>query len=101
MRLYHRLFLLIALAAWGYPIAGWGETPEVQSLDGTWDIVFDHANEGREQRWFHDDHFPHGQKRSIAVLSCWELTEKNYEADRTFRGARLARHRPCCPSTCA
>jgi beta-galactosidase/beta-glucuronidase len=52
---------------------------EVQSLNGTWQIVFDRNNEGRENEWFREKNFPMKQTRDISVPSCWELIEKDYK----------------------
>jgi len=48
-------------------------------LDGTWWIVFDRNNEGRQNEWFREGNFPKEKAREIIVPSCWELTEKDYE----------------------
>ncbi|MEM9227847.1 MAG: sugar-binding domain-containing protein, partial [Verrucomicrobiota bacterium] len=53
---------------------------EVQSLDGEWEIVFDPANEGREQNWSEEAVFSQLEaRRPIEVPSSWELIEKDYE----------------------
>ena len=52
----------------------------VVSLDGTWQIVFDPANEGRRQQWQRQEILStHSAKREISVPSCWETIEKDYE----------------------
>lgn len=72
---------------------------EVASLDGLWQIIFDHKNEGEprpcgrgggeRQSWFKRGSFEaQKQKISIRVPSCWEETEQDYEGvgwySRTF-----------------
>lgn len=57
----------------------------LQSLDGTWQIVFDRQNQGKEKSWMKDAHFPHKQARTIKVPSCWELAEKDYEGVAFYR----------------
>lgn len=49
------------------------------SLDGTWQIVFDDANEGIEGNWYLNEEFSKLDSKPIKVPSCWEETEKNYE----------------------
>jgi len=56
-----------------------------QSLDGTWQIVFDPENVGRTAKWFRTNHFPAAQARDISVPGCWELTEKDYEGVAFYR----------------
>ena len=57
----------------------------MQSIDGTWQIVFDGKNEGRENEWFRRKTFPQKQRREITVPSCWELVEKDYEGVAFYR----------------
>jgi hypothetical protein len=49
------------------------------SLDGTWQIVFDPDNRGRRERWSDPDTFYSQATREIAVPSCWEEIEQDYE----------------------
>lgn len=50
------------------------------SLDGTWQIIFDRDNEGREDGWCQNAKFGEsGAIQEIPVPSCWEMTEKDYE----------------------
>ena len=59
---------------------------EVQSLDGTWEIVFDPANQGRSAGWNVDAKFQQlAERRKIAVPSAWELIEKDYEGVAFYR----------------
>lgn len=56
------------------------------SLDGTWEIIFDHKNEGKEGVWHTDAAFEkHSSKREIQVPSCWEEIEKDYEGVAFYR----------------
>ncbi|TWT84061.1 Beta-glucuronidase [Planctomycetes bacterium CA13] len=62
------------------------ESRELLSLDGTWEIVFDSENEGREANWHHDDIFSQrSNTRPIHVPSCWELIEQDYEGVAFYR----------------
>jgi beta-galactosidase len=61
---------------------------EVKSLDGTWEIIFDHENAGREAEWHLDKVFSaQSTKRNITVPSAWELIEKDYEGVAFYRRA--------------
>ncbi len=56
------------------------------SLDGSWDVIFDHENKGRDADWHTDKAFSrHAALRRIQVPSCWELTEKGYEGVAFYR----------------
>ena len=58
---------------------------DFQSLDGAWQIVFDRNNEGGAKQWVREKNFPREQQREIAVPSCWELIEKDYEGVAFYR----------------
>ncbi|VGO19749.1 glycoside hydrolase family 2 protein [Pontiella sulfatireligans] len=59
---------------------------ETQSLDGAWNIAFDAGNIGREAGWHKGKVFRElDNRREIAVPSCWELTEKDYEGVAFYR----------------
>ena len=59
---------------------------KVLSLDGTWDIIFDDADEGKAAEWFTNDGFESSRlKRDIVVPSCWEAYEKDYEGTAIYR----------------
>ena len=59
---------------------------QVQSLDGTWEIVLDSENEGRESNWHRDDVYSkRSDIRPIQVPSCWELIEQDYEGVAFYR----------------
>ncbi|MCK5369367.1 MAG: hypothetical protein KAQ62_12470, partial [Cyclobacteriaceae bacterium] len=56
------------------------------SLDGTWEIIFDHANVGKEGLWHTDTIFEkQSSKRDIQIPSCWELIERDYEGVAFYR----------------
>lgn len=71
--------LLAATASFIFPVIGNAEGRDFQSLDGGWQIVFDRNNEGGAKQWVREKYFPREQQREIAVPSCWELIEKDYE----------------------
>ena len=59
---------------------------QIQALDGTWDILFDHQNEGRQADWHLNEVFSkQASVRQIEVPSCWELLEKDYEGVAYYR----------------
>ena len=78
------MLLLLSATALFFPNIGIAEGRQVQSLDGTWQIVFDANNEGRDNEWVHKN-FPQEQQRDIAVPNCWELIEKDYEGVAFYR----------------
>ncbi len=56
------------------------------SLDGKWEIIFDHKNVGRDADWRLDKVFSMQRaKRNINVPSCWEEIEKDYEGVAFYR----------------
>ena len=58
------------------------------SLNGDWEIVFDHDNEGAESLWHQNEVFQKlDDKRKIKVPSSWELIEKDYEGVAFYRYA--------------
>ncbi len=85
LRTYSSMLFLLALSLCCYADDGIRES---LSLDGTWRIMFDRNNEGKWNESFREGNFPKGMTREIAVPSCWELTEKDYEGvafySRTF-----------------
>lgn len=63
-----------------------GNARQLQSLDGTWEIIFDHQNQGRQGRWYQQQAFAaHPNRRDISVPGCWELIEKDYEGVAFYR----------------
>ncbi|MBL7186642.1 MAG: hypothetical protein ISS70_09975 [Phycisphaerae bacterium] len=63
-----------------------GNARQLQSLDGTWEIIFDPQNLGRQGRWHQQQVFAaHANRRDIPVPSCWELIEKDYEGVAFYR----------------
>jgi len=56
------------------------------SLDGPWEIIFDHYNEGRSHKLHTTYGFEHhSDKRAITVPSCWEEIEQDYEGVAYYR----------------
>ncbi|MHC4351404.1 MAG: glycoside hydrolase family 2 protein [Planctomycetota bacterium] len=63
-----------------------GDPGRMLSLDGTWEIIFDPENQGRQGRWHKQQVFAaHPGRRDIKVPSCWELIEKDYEGVAFYR----------------
>jgi len=60
-------------------------TRDFKSLNGSWQIIFDRNNEGREKKWTHKDNFPEEGMKDITVPVCWELIEKDYEGVAFYR----------------
>ena len=77
--------LAVGLAAAAPAVAG-VDAREVLPLDGEWGIVFDRADEGRAASWWTND-AAFAAARPIAVPSCWEETEKDYEGVAWYRRA--------------
>jgi len=70
------------------PALAAGETSVRQtlSLDGTWEILFDPDNKGRDGRWHRDKTFSSLEgRRKITVPGCWEEIEKDYEGVAFYR----------------
>ena len=58
------------------------------SLNGNWEIVFDHDNEGAQSMWHQNEVFQKLEdKRKIKVPGSWELIEKDYEGVAFYRYA--------------
>ena len=65
---------------------GPGSAGQLLSLDGTWEIIFDPQNQGRQGRWHQQQIFAaHPSRREISVPGCWELIEKDYEGVAFYR----------------
>ena len=79
--------LLLAWLATLHAAPAAAEARDFQSLDGMWQIVFDRNNEGGAKQWVREKNFPREQMRDIAVPSCWELMEKDYEGVAFYRHA--------------
>ena len=63
-----------------------GNARQEQSLDGKWEIIFDHNNIGRDADWHLDKVFSaQSAKQNITVPSCWEEVEKDYEGVAFYR----------------
>ena len=76
--------LLVGVLLW-FPVAGLADERLVQSLDGPWQIVFDHRNVGKDGQWFREGNFPKDRQQTIAVPTCWELLEQDYEGVAFYR----------------
>jgi hypothetical protein len=64
---------------------------EVVSLDGTWEIIFDPQNTGREAGWQKTETFTAAKARErIRVPSCWEEFRQDYEGVAFEAGGFLA-----------
>lgn len=56
------------------------------SLDGTWDIIFDSQNEGREAGWMRSATFEEqADKETIQVPAAWERYKEDYEGVAFYR----------------
>lgn len=78
------LLLLLTVSA-AHAAREYGET---LSLDGTWQIIFDHDNQSRDRRLFESANFlAHEGVRDIQVPSVWERIEKDYEGVAIYRKA--------------
>ncbi len=63
-----------------------GSLRESLSLDGPWEILFDPQNQGRAAGWHRAEAFAKAPgRREIAVPSCWETVEKDYEGVAFYR----------------
>jgi len=58
-----RVFLLLIAATLSFGGIGIAEARELQPLDGTWQIVFDPNNKGRQKQWFRPREFPAGASK--------------------------------------
>lgn len=57
-----------------------------QSLDGTWQIIFDQENQSRASKLYKNANFlAHKEIREINVPSVWERIEKDYEGVAVYR----------------
>ena len=80
---FPRIFLLSLCLI---PLFLMAQLPQSLSLDGTWDIVFDPANEGREANWMKAKVFESlPNKESIAVPLAWETLKQDYEGVAFYR----------------
>jgi hypothetical protein len=60
--------------------------PNMLSLDGAWEIIFDHENQGKSGLWYMDAVFEnHPSKQEIIVPSCWEELVQDYEGVAFYR----------------
>lgn len=90
MRLFTILITGLLLSHAGILAAEKHNARELQSLDGTWEIIFDSQNAGRQGAWHREEVFlAHGGVREIRVPSCWEEIEQDYEGV-AFYGRRFS-----------
>lgn len=81
MQIYRRPFQLLLVVLTFHFASAQNETMTRElSLDGNWEIIFDHENTGKDGRWFESSLFEkQTSKKDIAVPSAWELIEEDYE----------------------
>ena len=97
---------ILALAALLALTAVSARARETASLDGTWQIVFDHKNEGRTAGWYRQQTFEAlPGKRTIQVPNCWETDRAGLRRRGLVRpalpGARLVEGLKWCESASA
>ena len=81
-KLFQRIILMLLIISAAQQTHATGEL----SLDGQWEIVFDHDNTGRQSGWFNDAVFSKLEtRRNIQVPSAWELVEMDYEGVAFYR----------------
>ena len=74
-----RWIALVALFGGLFVYNGLAERSEL-SLDGTWQIAFDEANQSRAETWYLPASFAKLESvESIDVPSCWETIRQDYE----------------------
>lgn len=74
------LAMVIGTNGWCGSWKPWDKEGRTISLNGTWQIIFDDVNEGREADWMRTSVFDdHEGKCAIQVPSCWEEMNKDYE----------------------
>lgn len=80
-----RLIIFLMCSIMLFPMIGKSELRNFQSLDGTWEIAFDPANQGRAAQWTKREVFQGLENvREIQVPSCWEEIEQDYEGVATY-----------------
>ena len=78
------ILTFLTFAFWG--IAQGNHEHNQMSLNGSWEIIFDHNDEGIEGKWFLNHNFNFQTEiRQIEVPSCWEELEKDYEGVAFYR----------------
>jgi beta-galactosidase len=78
--------ILFATIVFCWPVLATANERQVRSLDGRWEIVFDHQDQGKFAGWHQNAAFSkRADIRIIEVPSCWELTEKDYEGVAFYR----------------
>ena len=74
-----RWIALVALLGGWVVSASVAERSEI-SLDGSWQIAFDEANQSRDETWYLPSSFVKLESvESIEVPSCWETIRQDYE----------------------
>jgi beta-galactosidase len=80
-----KLLLPALLLSFALSVSAQGLKTEF-SLDGSWEIIFDHQNEGRSQKLHTNYGFERqSDKRAITIPSCWEEIEQDYEGVAYYR----------------
>ena len=70
------------------PFLGLSQEQKIISLNGNWEIVFDHNNQGANLNWQEDEVFKTlKNKKPISIPSSWELIEEDYEGVAFYRYA--------------
>ena len=76
MRITYFIFLIMFLISTN----GIAQQLEKISLNGTWNIIFDDDNSGKDAGWMHSNEFEkNSSKKQIQVPSCWEEFVEDYE----------------------
>jgi beta-galactosidase len=83
----YRKILVILLALFFFGIQkSQASKNDILSLDGEWEIIFDHNNEGNKAKYYLSEVFLQQQNiRKIKVPSAWETIEKDYEGAAFYR----------------
>jgi len=86
-KIIYKLLCLLVLVGLGASAAHAArDHGETLSLDGNWQIIFDHDNQSRGQELFENANFlAHKDVREIQVPSVWERIEKDYEGVAVYR----------------
>jgi len=79
MRFIKALFIFL-MGSFITPVSSQENLVDEISLDGTWEIIFDQENSGREASLYMTDSFSTAPAiRTIEIPSSWEKIEKDYE----------------------
>ena len=75
------VFLLITSLMFGQNL-----DDDILSLDGTWEIIFDDDNKGRDEDWMKSEVFEsHPDRQPIEAPSAWETINEDYEGVAFYR----------------